>query len=180
MDNTGFYESSFAILMLVCFMSPILVYFFDCLIGYTSPARRLDVKQIDRELKEFWHQKREPAIITPTRKPTTITPTRKPRVQSKRESGATKRHKPVKSIKTPKKTKVRVKRNDNRGAKVNPTTPKPEKIIPKNDNLIKESVKALKSLGYKSGEVKQTLQKLCISNQFKNSESLIEAFFKSR
>ena len=171
MDNTGFYESSFAILMLVCFMSPILVYFFDCLIGYTSPARRLDVKQIDRELKEFWHQEREPA---------TITPTRKPRVQSKRESGTTKRHKPVKSIKTPKKTKVRVKRNDNRGAKVNPTTPKPEKIIPKNDNLIKESVKALKSLGYKSGEVKQTLQKLCISNQFKNSESLIEAFFKSR
>lgn len=174
MDNTGFYESSFAILMLVCFMSPILIYFLNCLIGYTSPARRLEVRQIDRELKGVWHQEREPA---------TITPTRKPRMQSKRKSGATKLHPrrlERKSIKTPKKTKVRVKRNDNRGAKVNPTTPKPEKIIPKNDNLIKESVKALKSLGYKSGEVKQTLQKLCISNQFKNSESLIEAFFKSR
>ena len=95
-------------------------------------------------------------------------------------------NKPRVNKKNPSKSHAYIKTPECKTVKVNFTSPqhvskpkKPTVKTPENDNIIKESVKTLKTLGYKSGEVKKTLQDLCISNQFKNTESLIEAFFKS-
>jgi Holliday junction resolvasome RuvABC DNA-binding subunit len=98
----------------------------------------------------------------------------------KQRSKPVKQARPIKSKKSPEKSHTSVKIKKVKTAKVNSSKPQPEKNVNKNNDLIKESVKSLKTLGYKSGEVKKTLQNLCISNEFKNSESLIEAFFKSR
>tara|TARA_R100000951_G_scaffold116007_1_gene126120 strand:+ start:1323 stop:1877 length:555 start_codon:yes stop_codon:yes gene_type:complete len=179
MDNTGVYESSFAVIMLACFMSPILVYFFNCLIGYTSPIRRLVVKQMDREFTTVSYQGHKPET-------TAFNFTLDKPKQAEWRGSSVELNKPIKNKKTPSKSHVFVNNNQGKVTRVNFNTPKPQENTPKpqentqkNKDLVKESVKSLKTLGYKSGEVKKTLEDLCISNKFNNSESLIEAFFRS-
>jgi hypothetical protein len=181
MDNTGFYESSFAVIMFLSFTSPILVYFLNCLINYSWMAKR------PREATQWYVYSRQenttpqpPVLNFSLDEPKQVKRHKKlnrpKRAEWKGES--VNLNNPVRNKQNPSKSHVFVKNNQSKAVKVNFNTPKTQENTQKNKDLIKESVKSLKTLGYKSGEVKQTLQNLCISNQFKNSESLIEAFFK--
>jgi len=178
MNDTGFYDSFFAAILFFSFTSPIFIYFLNCYISYIPTIKRpvvaYESKNVSPEVTELY----EPIVVNFTSK---MSQQPKQRSKSvKRRTKPVKQTRPIKSKKSPEKSHTFVKSKKVKTDKVNFSKPQPEKNLNKNNDLIKESVKSLKTLGYKSGEVKQTLQNLCISNQFKNSESLIEAFFKSR
>ncbi len=172
MNNTGFYDSFFAVIMFLSFTLPVFVYFLNCLINYSWMIKHNPAPREEETVKE----QHKPIVLNFNLAKPKEGNYRGRRVQL---------NKPRVNKKNPSKSHVYVNTPKCKTVKVNFTTPKhvskpkkPAVKTPENDNIIKESVKTLKTLGYKSGEVKKTLQNLCISNQFKNSESLIEAFFK--
>ena len=178
MNDTGFYDSYFAIILFLSFTSPIFIQFLNCFIVSSSTIKGLFVACESKSISHQVTEPYEPIVVNFVSKMP-----QQPKRRSKpvkQRSKPVKQTRPIKSKKSPEKSHTSVKSKKLKTAKVNSSKPQPEKNLNKNNDLIKESVKSLKTLGYKSGEVKKTLQNLCISNEFKNSESLIEAFFKSR
>ena len=178
MNNTGFYDSYFAIILFFSFTSPIFIHFFNCFISSSLKIKRPVVAYESKSISHQVAEPYEPIVVNFVSKISQQSKQRSKPV--KQRSKPVKQTRPIKSKKSPEKSHTSVKSKKLKTAKVNLSKPQPEKNLNKNNDLIKESVKSLKTLGYKSGEVKKTLQNLCISNEFKNSESLIEAFFKSR
>ena len=170
MDNTGFYQSSFAVIMFLSFTLPILVYFFNCWMNWLAYFKVSKANSV----------KAKPSYAIQESQPVVINLNLKMPPQPKWRNKPVRLNKPVRNKKNPKRSHVYVKNNENKVVRVNFTTPKPVDNSLQNKNIVKESVNALKTLGYKSGEVKKTLEDLCISTKFNNSESLIDAFFKSR
>ena len=176
MNNVGFYDSFFATVMFASFTLPVFVYFLNCLINYSTMVKYNPAKPVKKTVKE----QHKPIVLNfnlAKHKEGNYRGRRvqlnKPRVNKKNPK---KGYVYVKTVNTPKPKTVKVNFTNTKHVS---KPKKPTVKTPENDNIIKESVKTLKTLGYKSGEVKKTLQDLCISNQFKNTESLIEAFFKS-
>jgi len=192
MNDTGFYDSYFAIILFLSFTSPIFIHFLNCFIGSSSTIKGLFVVHESKSISHQVTEPYEPIVVNFVSK-MPQQPKRRSKPVKRRSKPVERRSKPVKQVikpvkqtrpikskKSPEKSHTSVKSKKLKTAKVNSSKPQPEKNLNKNNDLIKESIKSLKTLGYKSGEVKKTLQNLCISNEFKNSESLIEAFFKSR
>ena len=178
MNNTGFYDPLFAAILFFSFTFPIFIHFLSCYISYIPTIKRPVVAYKSKNVLPKVTELYEPIVVNFTSK---MSQQPKQRSKSvKRRTKPVKQTRPVNCKRSPEKSLAFVKSKEVNAAKVDFSKPQPEKNLNKNNDLIKESVKSLKTLGYKSGEVKQTLQNLCISNQFKNSESLIEAFFKSR